>query len=85
MTVEEKFTKALVDNGMFPNQAAEVMTAAKSSEILADMGHRWSDNVERYPPQLFAVVWMTIRHIALEWIDANVPLAWYRPVFEDAK
>lgn len=44
----------------------------------------WDDTVDGYPPQLLAVLWLGVRRAAVDWIDENLPKAWYRPMFVDA-
>lgn len=83
MTIQEQITKRLVDNGMFEDQANQVISLLKADKICQDtMQDRWGDNIEGYPPQFLAVMWVTTKRHALAWIDANLPLAWYRPLFE---
>ena len=45
------------------------------------MERRWNDQVDDYPPQLLAVLLMSVNTAALEWIDANLPKAFYRDMF----
>ncbi len=81
-TIEGKLKDRLVANGMFPEQAQAVIDMAKNrTDLFPDMESRWADEVEGYPQQAIAVLWFGIKHIALEWIDANLPQAWYRPLF----
>ncbi len=45
------------------------------------MANRWSDTADDYPAPLFTVLKMSVKHSALEYIDANCPEAWFRPIF----
>jgi hypothetical protein len=81
MSIESKFSKMLVARGMFPEQAAEVIAAVKADKANEEISTRFSDNEEKYMPQLMAAMWETTRQYALEWIDANLPRAWYRSLF----
>jgi hypothetical protein len=81
MTIESKLTKMLIDRGMFPEQAAEVIAAVKADKANEEISIRFSDDEEGYPLQLMAAMWETTRQHALEWIDANLPRAWFRPLF----
>ena len=46
-----------------------------------DEGQSFTD-VEGLTPGVFYKVGMiTVKHAALQWIDANKPQAWFRPMF----
>lgn len=79
MTIEQKMQKRLEKNGMFESQAEKVMLLAKNHVLFADLDLHWKD--EEYPDMLLASVWISIREVALEWIDQNIPKAWYRDMF----
>ena len=81
MTIEEKLVEMLIENGMFDTQAKEVMELIKSDEANETMQGRWRDAPGDYPEVMLAVLWLSTRIKALEWIDENVPQAWYRPMF----
>jgi len=83
MTIREKMHKRLVGHGMFPDQAYAVLELAKAHPILPDMDHRWNDDVSDYPESFPVVIWLSVKLIALDWIDANKPKAWFRPMFAD--
>ena len=82
MKIIEKFEAMLVENGMFPEQAKAVMQEVVTDEASAPMSGRWTDDVDGYPPELFAVIWFSVKEHALAWIDANLPKAWFRSMFE---
>lgn len=80
MTNKEKCINYLVGKGMFESQAEEVFQRAlplmeQGSEI------RWDEDADHYPPTLFAIWRMILDKKALEWIDENLPRAFYRPMF----
>ncbi len=88
MTVEEYCQDYLVSHGMFPNQAEGVIAIVKSKGESEDpkvnnglAALHWSSPTEGYPPQLLVVLKMVLASNAIEWIDANLPKAWYRPMF----
>jgi len=68
---------------MNPPAADAVMEAVKSAPENEAMQGRWSDSAEGYPPAIFILAWMSAKEKALEWIDANCPKAWYRPMFTE--
>lgn len=70
----------LVGNGLFEREADAVMEAliAGSSPAI-----RWQDDVSGYPPSVIAVLWISARRKAVEYIDANCPRHWARPLLDD--
>ena len=81
MTIEDKIKEMLIEHGLFDNQAAEIIEAMKVDEINEPMEHRWTDKVDDYPPQMLTILWAGAKYQALEYIDANCPEAWFRPMF----
>jgi hypothetical protein len=80
-TFEQWSVRYLVDRGMFENQAAQVFQSVKSDEVNAPMAKRWNDTIDGYPPVMLNVLALGLNRAATQWIDANLPNAWYRPVF----
>ena len=83
MTIREKLTELLTRNGMWPNDAFEVMEEVISSDTTESMIDRWNDVADGYPKPFLALLWFMVRQKALEWIDANCPKAFYRSLFEN--
>ncbi len=84
-TTREKFEKMLVDYGMFPQQAHEVMDAAipVCDSSVDDYKFTWDRPSDEYPEALYNVVFVTtIKDVALEYIKKNCPNAWFRMIFE---
>ena len=81
MTFEDKVKEMLVENGMFDNMADAVLEAVKTDEANEAMADRWQDDIESYPSVMLAVLWVSTERHAVEWIDANLPMAWFRPLF----
>jgi len=81
MTWKEWMVKHLVDNGLFDSQAEAVVTAYLSAEGHDELSDLAGHAQEGYPPQVTAVVLVGLHHAALEWIDANMPQHWARPMF----
>ena len=80
MTFEEKVKEYLVGNGMFDNQAEAVLQRMKAGDDV--MLHRWSDDTSEYPDVMLNVILLSARRHALDWIDENIPQAWFRGCFE---
>lgn len=96
MTIRKYFAKYLYDHGMFEIDAAKCLDFAEKQEVMAPIADRWDDDIEGYPPQLLAVLRLSMRQIALQWIDeeheferdmklksADIPPPWYRAMFTD--
>lgn len=81
MTIEERLIEMCVDCGMFDTQAKEVLDRVKADKVNEPMKQRWNDAPEDYPEILFNVIWINTKQHALEWIDENLPQAWFRPMF----
>ena len=80
MTFEEKVKEYFVASGMFDSQANAVFQEMKASTDA--MFDRWNDDVLGYPDVMLNVILVSARRYALEWIDKNIPQAWFRGCFE---
>ena len=85
MTVKEKLTNMLIERGMFLPQANEVMELAvpQLNDLVEDYSVSLNSNSTDYPQVIYNVLFMSIRPVALKWIDDNLPQAWYRDMFVD--
>lgn len=72
ITVQGKLEKTLVDHGLWPNEATAVMDKAKAN--LPEMEGRWNESCDNYPPQLFGVLWISIKSVAIEHLKATKPM-----------
>lgn len=82
MTFENFVRDYLYNNGMFEKDVEKVIDLAKQDEVLVDtMQGRWQDDMEGYPPFTQSLLVMTVNAVAVRYIDANQPKAWYRAVF----
>ena len=79
INIETKIKNMLEENGMWGKSVDAVMSKAK--EAIPDMKNRWGDDINDYFNPLVAFIWGITKNIALEWIDENLPEAWYRPMF----
>lgn len=79
-TVREVITKRLIDNGMFEEQAEEVMALAEES--MDTMNENWGKDANSYPAIIINLTWSNVKLVALKWIDENAPEAWFKPIFE---
>ncbi len=83
MTVQEKLESMLVANGMFENQAKEVMQLAmpRLNELVDDYEISFQSQSNQYPPMIYNLWFEEVKPIALKWIDDNKPMAWFRGMF----
>ncbi len=86
MTTKEKFIDMLVNNGMFPEQAKEVMKIAipEIDKVVPEYRITWDRPWTEYPVSMYAVVFQDVKKHAVTWIDKNLPKAWYRPMFAES-
>lgn len=84
VTTRQKFEQMLFENGMFEDQAKQVMDLAIPviDSQVENYKFTWDRPAEEYPSQLYSIIFMTIKPIALKWIEDNCPMAWYKPMFE---
>ena len=69
------------DHGLWPHGATAVLMAMKNDKANESMSDGWCDDATGYPPQLFAVLFLSASLHAIAWIDANKPKHWARPMF----
>lgn len=79
-TIEQKLLTFLTDNGLWPAEAKAVLEAARP-QIERSGRITWHRPADEYPVPFYAVMFLILRRVALEWIDANKPLHFARPMF----
>lgn len=82
MTFAELVKNYCTDRGMWPQQADAVLEMVKADPVNASMQGRWDDDVTACHSSIGVMVTMTVNKKALEWIDANQPQAFFRPMFD---
>lgn len=82
MTIQEHLEKKLYNCGLFPDQAHAVIEDLKKAEGSGSMEHRWCEDIENYPSQLLAVLWLTAKDQAAKWLKVNKPEHWALPFFD---
>lgn len=78
-SVSQAVIDHLVSNGMFESQAAQVLNIVKGRNEAMN-GH-WEDNKADYPDVMLRVIILDANLAAVEWIDENLPNAFFRPMF----
>lgn len=83
MTTREKFEEMLYNMGVFESDASAIMDLAipMIAEMLPQYSITWDRPSTEYPDPFYTVVFITVKRAALQWIDANKPQAWFRPMF----
>lgn len=83
-TVKQKLESMLIQRGMFESQAESVMEKAipELNSIVKDYNIRFDSSSSEYPEVIYSILFMSVKKVALEWIEENVPMAWYKPMFE---
>jgi hypothetical protein len=84
-TVRQRCMGFLVGRGMFENQAKEVMDKFEEEFVKEDPYNKklLRSSASDYPPVILTILFLRLKAEALVWIDANLSLAWFRPMFDD--
>lgn len=81
MTFREKIKSLLEENGLFEDQAGQIVDQLILDKASEPMSGRWDEDISGYPPQMLAAVWASAKAQAVAWIDKNLPRHWARPLF----
>ena len=81
MTTKGKFKAMLIERGMFDTQADEVIEAFKPRMETDGYNMTWDRPACEYPDAIYTVGSVFLFQEAIKWIDANKPMAWFRPMF----
>lgn len=87
MTVRQKIEAKLCKMGIFESKATQIMDYAIpliDAEMAAEKtsGITWNRPADEYPDALYAALFIThINRHVLAWAEANMPLAWWKPMF----
>lgn len=84
MNTRQKFESMLIERGMFESQAKEVMDLAVPvlDGQVDNYKITWDRPSEEYPDVLYNVMFHSVRKVALKYIEENIPMAWFKPMFE---
>ena len=82
MTVEETLFKYLTDRGMSDNQAKEVLADYLKS-VATDTNYQITLGADKdaYPNAVYIALYSGLQHQALQYIEKNIPMAWFKPMF----
>jgi len=84
MTTRERLKGMLTERGMFDENADEVLKEAipRIEKSTPDYKITWDRPADEYLDAFYDSMWLSLRDVALEWIDEKAPEAWFRPMFE---
>ena len=83
MTFESMMKDYLVSRGMLDSQADAVIANVKALNETAFMSSVWNKNPNNYSVVMTQSIIMVTKLEAIKWIDKNLPLAFYRPMFAE--
>lgn len=81
MTFTQYLTDHLTNHGLWPNEAGAVIDQWLETPPGEPMQGRMSDHTQGYPDAMMAVLMLSINSAAVQWIDANKPKHFARPMF----
>ena len=80
MTVQTEMTNYLIANGMSNYQAESVIIAAKKE--MSTTFNNWDSEMDTYSSMSQSLLVTTFKQVALDWLNKNKPMAWFKPMFE---
>lgn len=82
-TVQELFASKLIQLGFSEKQAESALDKGKAylDALSDDYKIKWNYSYTHYEERLLNVMFLTMRPAILQWIDDNIPMAWFRPIF----
>jgi hypothetical protein len=83
-TIKRTLIEKLQENGLWLQEAEEVMAMVEADPANKDMQGRWDESPEDYPPSIMVLAWMSARDKALEWIERNKPKHFAKGMLEAA-
>jgi hypothetical protein len=84
ITTKMKLVAMLIANGLFESQANEIIKLAIPEIDKLNNGYQitWDRPASEYPGVLYPLLFISIKPIALQWIEDNCPQAWFKPMFQ---
>lgn len=84
MNTRQKFEKMLFERGMFEDQAKEVMDLAipVCDSQVPYYKITWDRPADEYPEPFYSIVFLSIKPVALKYIEDNIPNAWFKAIFQ---
>jgi hypothetical protein len=83
MTFKEKLENFGIQHGLSPHEAASIFQHLKDEDKEANMmAGRWNEDADDYPSAMITILWQSYRRVAAQWLAANKPRHWARPMFD---
>ena len=84
MTTREKLENMLFNMGLFEEQAKSIIDESIPELEKLTGGYKitFESPANEYPDMLFDVWFITVKKVAKNWIEKNIPMAWFRPMFD---
>lgn len=82
-TVEQLFASKLIQLGFSEKQAKEALDKGKAylKALSDDYKIKWDYSYVHYEERLLNAMFVIMRPAILQWIDDNIPQAWFRAMF----
>lgn len=74
MTIREHLNAKLVENGLWPKEAATVISSYENSGNGKSMLGRWDEDVSGYPVALLATLFLILKDNAVTWLEETKPM-----------
>jgi len=81
ISIKEELRSRLLICGMSDYQADAVIDVAEHDILMGGIVSKWHRKVEDYPKPIVDLAWHNLKAVALEWLEENKPLAWFKPIF----
>lgn len=82
MTFKEAMIKEMTSRGMFDSQAIDVIDSYIEENKDIPIMDVWQKDINSYPEGIQRTLWIGVKEYAYNWIIANAPQAWFRPMFQ---
>lgn len=84
MTIKGKLIQMLMNKGMSKRQADDVMDIAipQLNNLVQDYSINFSDASDAYPDVIYSIIFIPLKKISLEYIEKNIPMAWFKEMFQ---
>ena len=68
----------LFQSGLWDSEARQVVEEMQKE--MPEMSGKWEEDIDHYPPQMKAVLWLSAKEYAVKWIDGNKPQHFARAI-----
>jgi hypothetical protein len=82
MNFKHKLVEMMHEKGMNFDDAEKVLEQVISDPSTEPMKDVWLDNVSGHPESVIAVLWLTTRRLAIEYLEYHKPESWCIGVFK---